>query len=139
MIGSEGIHNLSRAAGDESLQHPQRVNKDGHNEQDKGGRGRGGKKSADEEKRSRDSYERTAEEISAKSATMAVIPPTAAGPGQHASEKDLAQTADSPAGAGQTTGKTTEMSNSDNKTRNERDAAGAGTSGENNDHIDLIG
>ena len=82
MIGSEGIHNLSRAAGDESLQRTQRVNKDGHNEQDKGGSGSEGKQSDSEKGQAGDSYEHAAEEINERGDTSDVIPFPSAIPGQ---------------------------------------------------------
>ena len=87
MIGSSGINNLSRAAGDESLQHLQRVNKDGHEEQEKGGRGRGDKKSDSEKGQASDSYERTAEDINQGSQTQVPSPPVASR--QHSTDPTL--------------------------------------------------
>ena len=114
MIGSQGINDLSRAAGDESLQHLQRVNKDGHEEKDKGGRGRGGKESDSEKGQASDSYERTAENISATSPTPAenVSPPAA---------------------------ETPEKSDSDIKSRKKPGPVGGRTPDNDTSHIDLVG
>ena len=135
MIDSQGIHNLSRAAGDESLQRMQRVNKDGHAEQDKGGHGRRGKRSAGEKEHGRDMYERTAEDVNVESST-----------------KDSALTVNSPAVPGQVTEKTKKkITDSGDKILKEPGAADAGTPGgkseisensdvsDNSDHIDLMG
>lgn len=134
MIDSQGIHNLSRAAGDESLQRAQRVNKDGHAEQDKGGHGRRGKRPAGEKEHARDMYERTAEDVNVESST-----------------KDSALIVNNPAVPGQVTEKAKKITDSGDKILKEPGAADAGTPGgkselsensdlgDNSDHIDLMG
>ncbi len=142
MIGSQGINDLSRAAGDESLKRPQRVNEDGHDEKDKGGRDQGRNKPDSDEGQVSDSYEHTAEGISAKSVAPSVAPSAMQSP------------LDAPGGSSPETGAPKQVNTVEGADKGTSEAVGHSESTikgqkrhgtteertpEDTDHIDLVG